>query len=455
MNPELRRNLWLEFSPHRLIAAPLAIALVLGVVAATSTGYWPWDAAGLARWGFFVVVLLWGTLLAGNSVSTEEHERTWDAQRMSAIGPWTMTWGKLLGAPAFAWYVGLLLLPVFVIGALFSSLNLEAAGEAASGYPAFRLALLLVVAAVMVHAGSLTTSIYAARKRSRFRGAGLLVLIGLPSLGLLRHLSLPFDDAAKASTVWWDATFDALDFMLASAVAFAAWAVLGAYRSMCTALEIRTRPWALPAFILFAAVWLGGFLKQGGFGRLEGAFAVLLCAVALSAAFSYGLLVAEPGGSSAWQRLRVRLRARLFGRVLEEAPLWLVAVITGLVMGVAALFTSSGNGSTSSLLPLAAMLFVVRDAAIFQFFAFARQPRRAEAAALFYLAVLYGLLPGLLFAIKAPQLAHIVLPLGFTDTGVATIIMLVQAGIAIAVAWWRWKTVHAPDTEQAGPAAGA
>lgn len=436
MNPEFKRNLWLEFSLHRLVAAPVVIALVLLLVAAVSKDNPLRNMAQVSGGGFVLAVLFWGAHLAGGSVSTEVSERTWDTQRMSAIGPWTMTWGKLLGAPAFAWYMGLMLLPVFVV-----------CGQVNPGLPALRLALLLVAAAVLLHAVALNFSIYAARKQLRYRGASVLIFVWLLSLVLAPAVRL--GDHIGAQMHWWGAAFDAVNFALASTGAFAAWAVLGAYRSMCTALEIRTRPWTLPAFILFSAIWISGLLQGDEPGLFHGPFGVLLCAVAISGAFSYALLLAEPGGASAWQQLRMRLRARNPRQALEAAPVWLVAIATGLLLGIIATFASAGDPATSSILPLAAMLFVVRDAAIFQFFALARQPRRAEATALFYLVVLYGLLPGLLTAVQAQWLAQWVLPRLFSHSDEAMMVMLVQASIAIAVAWRRWKTVHAPDTEQA------
>ena len=38
MNPELRRNLWLEMSPHRLVTAPLLELLVVMAVIAVLAG---------------------------------------------------------------------------------------------------------------------------------------------------------------------------------------------------------------------------------------------------------------------------------------------------------------------------------------------------------------------------------------------------------------------------------
>lgn len=435
MNPEFRRNLWLEFSLHRLIAAPVVITLVLALVAAASKKDWLENLSGVAAWGFGLAVLLWGTQLAAASVSAEARERTWDTQRMSAIGPWAMTWGKLLGAPAFAWYVGLILLPVFVV-----------CGLAKPELSVFRLAIALVLAAVMLHSVALTGSIYAARKGIQRRGASVLIFIVLLFFVVMPGMRLM--DNFEKGMVWWGLAFSTVNFALASTALFAAWAALGAYRSMCTALDIRTRPWALPAFTVFAALWVNGFFQVGKASEFSGVFGTLLCAVVVCSAFCYALLMAEPGGASVWQRLRVRLRARNTRRLLEEAPLWLVALITGLIMGLAAMLTPTGNSKASNLLPFAAILFVARDAAIFQFFALAREPRRAEAAALFYLVLLYGLLPGLLHALNAESLARLVLPMIHTDSAIGTIIMLVQASIAVAAAWWRWKTIHAPDTDR-------
>jgi len=90
-------------------------------------------------------------------------------------------------------------------------------------------------------------------------------------------------------------------------------------------------------------------------------------------------------------------------------------------------------------------LFAVRDAAIFQFFALARQPRRVEAATLFYLVLLYGLLPGLLTVSGAEAIAKFILPPLAHSPAMTTVIMSIQAAIAIGLAYARWRKIHAPD----------
>ena len=443
MNPELRRNLWLEFSVHRLVAVPVLIALVLLFVFAVGEADRPQTIAGFAAAGYGALVLLWGTLRASLSVLGEAQERTWDTQRMSAIGPWAMTWGKLLGAPSFTWYGGSMLLALFV-----------AAGWSSLQMPVGRLALSLLAGAWLLHALALIASILAARKGVARRGGGfvlmsiLLLMVASPAIQLASN--------ARNTAFWWRLEFDSAWFLLASLCAYAAWAVLGAYRCMCGELGLRTLPWALPAFIGFSSLFLAGFATETRYG---GALAlVLFVGAMLSLGLAYLMLLGEAAGSpAAWQRLLAQWRAGHARRLLQELPLWLVALVCGLALALASwpaprAAAAAASPLSNAVFPLALALFALRDAAIVSFFAFARQARRAEAAALFYLLLLYLLLPGLLSVVGLDGLADYVRPPAFEETGFACIVMALQAALALALAVWRWRKVHGPDSLSAGAA---
>ena len=60
-----------------------------------------------------LIAYLWGTRRAVNVLADEIAAGTWDGQRMSSIGPWTMAWGKLLGGTAYVWYCALLCLATY------------------------------------------------------------------------------------------------------------------------------------------------------------------------------------------------------------------------------------------------------------------------------------------------------------------------------------------------------
>ena len=114
MNPEFRRQLWLGFSTTRVVVLPL---LLVACFAAAYTASNSDAARTLAITGavlFAVLVFGMGTFAAGASVNDEVTDRTWDQQRMSAMQPWAMTWGKLGGASAYAWSGGALCLAVAV-----------------------------------------------------------------------------------------------------------------------------------------------------------------------------------------------------------------------------------------------------------------------------------------------------------------------------------------------------
>jgi hypothetical protein len=150
-----------------------------------------------------------------------------------------------------------------------------------------------------------------------------------------------------------------------------------------------------------------------------------------------------------FRRVQVRLQRGEWRRALEEMPCWPVGVLlAGLFAGLGALLLDVPLRADSPLhdlagAPLALFLLLVRDAAIFLVFAFARQPRRVEEATLFYLVMLYGIVPGLLVASDLPGLAQLVLPPVLATPGKAAAIAAAQAAIACALVAWRWRASRA------------
>jgi len=78
VNPEFRRNLWLEFSGARLVGMPLVLGLVFAAI------YIARDEPGqgfnmmvlLAKPMFLVLAILWGTRLAAGAVAVPQRRAT-------------------------------------------------------------------------------------------------------------------------------------------------------------------------------------------------------------------------------------------------------------------------------------------------------------------------------------------------------------------------------------------
>ena len=113
MNAELLRNAWLELTPSRLLLAPIvlgAIFLVVWYASERDVG----AVASAAGSIYFVIALVWGSRRAANALADEVTGSTWDSQRMTALGPWSMAWGKFVGGTAYVWYAALIALAVSV-----------------------------------------------------------------------------------------------------------------------------------------------------------------------------------------------------------------------------------------------------------------------------------------------------------------------------------------------------
>jgi hypothetical protein len=87
-----------------MMAAFLALALTASSL--TAGGYISSATSSFAEFLFVVIVVLWGTRAAAQSIVGEIRDKTWDLQRLSAIGPWEMVWGKLFGSTLLMWFGG-------------------------------------------------------------------------------------------------------------------------------------------------------------------------------------------------------------------------------------------------------------------------------------------------------------------------------------------------------------
>ncbi len=428
MNPELRRNFWLELTLHRLVALPVALALLFVLIRALAGEDAPNALAMAAALIFIAFTAIWGGIQAGESMLGELRGRTWDGQRLSALDPWTMTWGKLVGAPAFGWYGGAMCIVLYVV------LSPEPARLAYAG--------LMLAGAVLLHSLALIGGITAARLnlvRTSASGwmLGALFLFITPVASVM----LPGD----SDVMWWGAARLRLDFSLGSCAVFAAWCVFGAHRLMCQELRVRTTPWAWLGFLLFVAAYIAGFGIRASDSFAQKASVILIAGLIVTLFATYPLLLTEATGAMVVRRVALRVRAQDWRRALQEMPLWPVTLLLGFAFcALTVLFAGSRGGERALfgavvLAPVPLFLLVTRDVLLYMFFALARQPRRAEAATLFYLVLLYWLLPMLLHAWGAKNIAELVLPPFWERPGQAAVVAGVQVVLVGAAALWRWR----------------
>jgi hypothetical protein len=429
-NPEFKRNLWLSFSTHRLVAMPALLALIFLTVALAE----PEEriAASLLNTAttlFIFIVWLWGAHRANATIVDELRDKTWDQQRMSALGPWTMTWGKLFGSTSFTWYGGLICLTV-----------IAAAGIMAREPAVLPTLLSLCAIGVLLHAALIALNLHICQFDARLiqrGGLGWLVII-------LVFVFIPALTGNRSNLIaWWGMEIDPALFWLDSALLFALCATFAAWRVVSNALQVRTLPWAWPAFACILAFYFAGFVPEGS--RIH---PLLLVGLFISIAMTYAALFSEPNTLLRWRKLRLLQAKRDSRRWLEYLPLWPTTLALTFLFALLILLAPQNEFATHARMnflqpphALTLALMLLRDACVLLFFAFSPSGKRALGTAILYLVVLNMLLPFLANVAGLDELRYFFLPFEAAfDPWSSVLIMTIHTAIAIGLVNWRLRT---------------
>jgi hypothetical protein len=400
---EFRRNLWIQLTPHRLLATPLVLGLLFFAGAKAKA------LTVAPEFLFWMFAGFWGTRRAADSITEEVIGATWPSQRMAAIGAWSMTWGKLFGATAFAWY-GAALSWIAYAAALVVDIetadwiSLPSPGELVS----------IIAFALLAQAVSMLVGMIQMRRRPRGRqlALGLAQWAGLSCLIPFFFVTHNFD-MVKRSTVWWYGfPFPTQAFLMFSALAFFAWALVAVHQLMRAELQYRDVTWRLPAFALFLLAYVTGLIPPQHLYPMPSPAWLAACGQTMLTLF-YVTLLAAPGDPIALMRWGSALRQGHLRLVLELMPGWLPAGVVTAVIGLLAVQQAPALdawlvrnvgvafpiGHRVALWVAAVLTFAARDALMVLLFAVGRRPERADVNAIIGLAVLHGILPIALTAI--------------------------------------------------------
>ena len=186
-NPEFQRQLWLNWRPSLALWTLLLCSLILALPLVLSDAHERLASLGLtAVFGLWASTTGYASVLAARSLSEEVRQHTWDWQRLSALTPWQMAWGKLLGATVPAWLYAAL----FGVTSVVAASVWELLWGAHRAWHLLMLAVLWGLAAQAWAMNAVLVRWHAGPWQQR--SLWLLALIGLPLvLGLVRALPSP------------------------------------------------------------------------------------------------------------------------------------------------------------------------------------------------------------------------------------------------------------------------
>ncbi len=441
MNPELLRNIWLEFTTQRIVL--MAGGLALAFFAAALPGgleYGPWTMALLL---YYLIVVFYGTRAAALAVIGEIRDRTWDSQRLSALSPGTMMWGKLLGSTAYAWFGGAICLVVMLLGYLVHD------GPAVA---AFEAVFFLALGAIAQAAAFLASLIAIHRRQSISRlNAFLCQLVGLVAALVVVVIWYSADPKAAIRPahqidvlLWWGQSLDATWFLPASLAVFAGWIVVACYRQMRLELQVKNGPLVWTGFLLFIGLYVAGFdawLPKTGFAQaLDVTGARLTLAFATYLILTYLMVLLEPKDRVHYRWLLVRFREGKIGEWLNGFQAWMTSYAAAVALGIALAIwiakTTPAPAVDESLIA-STLGFLTRDVSIFVLVQMIAGHRRADLGAVVVLVVIYLLFPAILGGLKLSALWFIFFPTPTTPALIGPAIAWTEGIVLFGLAFAR------------------
>ncbi len=401
MNPEFRRNLWLELTPRRALF--MTAVLVLIFFAAALSGGNTYSPASVAELLFYFIVVFWGSRNAALSVVGEIRDRTWDSQRLSSLGAGTMTWGKLFGSTVYNWFGGAICLIVLLASELVHQ-----------GLAATLIDFVYYLGiGVISQAAALLASLISVRRRQAhsrlgafaYQMVGVLAAICVFTVWTAANPAGSFLSGKKPTEfiVWWGATFDARPFLLVSLALFAAWTLVACYRQMRIELKMRNGPFVWLGFLVFVGIYAAGFdawLSRGPqVADWDSAALRLALAASAFAVLTYAMVLLEPKDRVLYRWMGGQIAVGRPDRALFSLQAWMMSYFAAVALAIALasrLVQLEGGFASDPAVIASGTGFLTRDVALFVLFQSLPGRRRGDFAAFVALFALYALIPAIL-----------------------------------------------------------
>ena len=466
-NPEFKRNVWIELSPGRLIAMPAIILAVLAAVSAASQSSvdqsTPIKTTSMAI--YYVLVFLWGTKLAVDSIIDEVNAKTWIQQQMSPLSAWKMALGKLFGAIIYAWYGGVISLVIYTFAALGNG----------DGWSAFHSLFTMLFSGMTAHAVAMILALISLRKSRNNKKikSTAIYIIALVTIGYFSRIGSIVGSTLLKTSYWYGIAmpFTLMDAFSVLLCCF--WAVIALQRNMRTELQfengMKTWYWFLGTFTFYIAGFasqmghINDSLKNSGIYNnsltnhsVDDSSVLLLMgyyAFLFLGGLAFLLAFIEPKDAVNFRRLRMSYHQQNWKKFNVYLPLWVPTLVAA---GVAAIVTviigfASGDSKAFSitdippLYPLTIFVFLARDVALIMWLNAIGRGKSPDTSAFVYLVVLHIIFPmmfslGSLADPGANRMLALFLPMPTGGSYLSLALGTVQAAIICGLCVRSWQS---------------
>jgi hypothetical protein len=296
-----------------------------------------------------------------------------------------------------------------------------------------------------MHSLSIAISLYVGVEKAVVQRGGICWFVVLSLLSFITGIAQSTTDI-----VWWGQPYEHDAFLNISSVCFAGIGVFAAWRSMCSALQVPTLPWAWPLFAALFSFYCAGFIAEASSRHF------IAMSLIVSSTMTYLALFSETHSVSLWQRIIMRGKNGSWRRMFEELPISITSlVLTCIGVLIHSIVVTQDaielNGTedflyrfftnefaNSIIYSSAITLMLVRDILIYLFFAFSPRPKNTTLQALVYIIAINALIPIFAKAIKLEFITRLFMPLLLNNMGTIAI-MVFHVLIAASLVIWQWK----------------
>ncbi|MBF0589410.1 MAG: hypothetical protein HQL53_09790 [Magnetococcales bacterium] len=481
-NAELKRQVWTQINPTRLILPPVLFGLVMVLIFVEEEfpKYWT-DTYLSAVVGFVLITMFFGAYQARGAVLRDIRQSTWDWMRLSAISPGNLAWGKLFGSTLYAWYMGGLLLIIMVValyqanpGMPFSVYFFMVAGLIMAGLLSHGFALLLGLFMIGNHHHSKASSF--AVIAVVFAGVSQLAILvgeGYEELSDRYFFYNGVDLVSKPPEwliTWYGRDFQMEPFVLLWGLVLCQWMFFGLQRAFKRLLQEPIRPVFWPLFLLLVCFLIGGFFwetEDSQQGVWITAFTPLMVSYFLCLGLAHYLVFVESHDLMVYRRMIQQWRTGRGQRTLSDIPAWVLTLLmAALFLNLMLLVKAVGHGLSmdgltlgyytlqgKNALMIALFFFALRDMMVMLFLGLHPANKYPIALATVYLLMAHGFFPwiadaadsNLAMAFLGPKESETGLPISLVSAILQTILVIAP------LARFLWRDRDRPPASPDGP----
>ena len=414
-NAEFRRYLWLEFSVARAVIAPLLVGAIAWLAYLMKPEDFGSMAISISKALLFIVLLIWGTRLASDSVTSEVADGTWVFQRMSSMSAGEMTLGKLFGSTAMVWYSTFFICLLYLAGA-FMDKDTALAGKTL---------VATLLAGLCAHSLGMLASLSTLRTEKvsglRRRGTGFLIGIGV-AMTLMGTVSTMQYQETGHSVHWFSLDTELVDFTIFSLAYAVFWSLVGLVRAMRRELQYDNTPAVWSVFVASLLLYVAGIIHGNPQTTLVGPVTLWACFTVLSG-LAWATVLLDPFDSVAWKRTWQNLRRLDLREAWIGLPTWVPTLAATAAMALILVLTQAmreplhfleraadAEFTTFLATPLAVVFYLLRDIAVVATIRTSGSSKSHFFVAV-YMVAAYGLLPVILLLLKVEPALYLLWPM--------------------------------------------